>query len=123
MMLRWMFLVRYPEGVSVEDGDAWYFDHHVREARAMLGLRRYRTWALRPATVPGAGRSLEVLNRWVRMSELGFDDAEAWEHAIVHNLPSFSAAPWADPGKGIPSYISETIFIGEEAVDLLADGS
>jgi hypothetical protein len=120
-MLRWIFLVRYPEGVPVEDGEAWYFDHHAREAKAMIGLRRYRTWALEPATVPGAGRPLEALNRWVRMSELAFDDFAAWEHAIVHNLPSFTPAPWADPEKGIPSYLSETIFVGDEPVDLLAE--
>jgi len=121
-MLRWMFLVRYPEGVSIEEGEEWYFAHHVKDARAMEGLRRYRTWALQPAPTGGAGRSQEVLNRWVRMSELAFDDFEAWQHAVVDNLPPMTPAPWADSEKGVPSYISETIFIGDEPVDLLAEG-
>lgn len=117
-MLRWVFLVRYPDGISVSDGDAWYFDHHVKEARHMHGLRRYRTWALEPASVPGAGRSLEVLNRWVRLTELAFDDSAAWERAMS-DLPALTPAPWADPDQGVPSYISETIFIDDHGLDLL----
>lgn len=118
-MLKWIFLVRYPDGVTLEEGEAWYFDFHVKEARGMVGLRGYRTWALQPATTPGAGRSLEMLNRWARMTELTFDDFAAWQHAM-DNLPTFTPAPWADTEAGVPSYVGETIFVGDEPVDLLA---
>lgn len=119
-MLRWVFLVRYPEGVSVEDGERWYFEHHVREAQGMLGLRRYRTWQMQPAPSGGAGRTQEQLNRWVRLTELTFDDFAAWQHAM-ENLPALTPAPWADSDQGIPSYLSETIFLPEEPVDLLGE--
>lgn len=123
-MIRWMFLVRYPDGVSVEEGDAWYLGTHVHEARQMPGLRRYRTWALRPAPSPGAGRPLEALNRWTRMTELAFDDWDAWSHAVNGAPVDFTPAPWAQKQEGTASasYVSETIFIDDEPqYDLLRD--
>ena len=123
-MIRWVFLIRYPEGVSTEDGDAWYLGVHAQEARAMKGLRRYRTWKLAPAPVGGAGRTQETLNRWARLTEIGFDDFDAWREAVVESPLDLSPAPWAEKqvGTASGSYVSETIFIGEEPeYDLLED--
>lgn len=120
-MIRWMFLVRYPEDVPVEEGEKWYFETHTVEARSMPGLRRYRTWELQPAPSGAPGRDVETLNKWVRMTELAWDDWDAWRHAM-DNPPDFSPAPWAQKqdGTASASYISETIFIGDEPFDLLA---
>jgi hypothetical protein len=30
-MLRWLIAIRYPEGVSVEEGDEWYLNVHAKE--------------------------------------------------------------------------------------------
>jgi hypothetical protein len=123
LVIRWIFFVGYPDGVSDEEGDAWYLGTHVQEARTMKGLRRYRTWKLQPAPEAGAGRSLETLNRWNRMTELGFDDWDAWRVAIKESPVDFSPAPWAEKQEGTAaaSYVSETIFVGEEPeFDLLA---
>ena len=115
-MIRWIFFVRYPESVSDEDGDAWYLGTHVQEARAMKGLRRYRTWKIEPAPEGGAGRSVETLNKWKRMTELAFDDWDAWRTAVSESPVDFTPAPWAHKQEGTASasYVSETIFIGDE---------
>ncbi|MDA2989351.1 MAG: hypothetical protein O2815_09770 [Actinomycetota bacterium] len=123
-MIRWIFLIKYPEGVSVEHGEAWYLETHVAEARHLKGLRRYLTWKLEPAPEGGAGRTREQLNQWVRMTELVFDDWDAWHDAIVANPPQFTPAPWAvqQDGTASASYISETIFVTDAPqFDLLGD--
>jgi hypothetical protein len=115
-MLRWVFLIKYPDGVSPEEGEAWYLGTHATEARRQKGLRRYLTWKLEPAPEGGAGRTQEQLNTWVRMTELGYDDWDAWHEAIVANPLQYTPAPWAvqQEGTASASYMSQTIFVGDE---------
>jgi len=123
-MLRWIFLIRYPDGVDVEEGESWYLDTHAGEARKMSGLRGYLTWKLEAAPEGGAGRTREQLNTWVRMTELHFDDWAAWRHAVVEQPLDFTPAPWAvkQQGTSSASYVSETIFVGvEPQFDLFID--
>jgi|TARA_B110000483_G_scaffold221459_1_gene277466 hypothetical protein len=122
-MLRWMFFIQYPDGVSLEEGEAWYLETHMPEAQQMKGLRSYRTWKLEPAPEGGAGRTKEQLNAWVRMTELGFDDWDAWHEAVVANPPQTTPASWAvqQDGTTSASYVSETIFVSDEPqVDMFA---
>jgi hypothetical protein len=38
---RWMMMIRYPEGVSLEEGERWYLEVHAQEAKTMPGLLRF----------------------------------------------------------------------------------
>jgi hypothetical protein len=125
-MIRWVFLLRYPEGVSIDEGERWYLGTHTQEAKLQKGLCRYVTWKLEPAPVATPGRSLETLNRWVRLTEVCFTDWEAWRQSNVENPGKYTPAPWADPAKvqrgTAASFISETIFIGDRPeYDLLRE--
>jgi hypothetical protein len=73
-ILRWYQVLRYPEGVAPEDGDRWYLETHAREMKEQLGLLRFvshRKLANAPFPTP-----------WHRVSELWFEDFDAWRAAI-----------------------------------------
>ncbi len=112
-MIRWMFLLRYPEGVSMEEGERWYLGTHTQEAKRMKGLVRYRSWKLdtapeRVADEGNPARNLERLNRWHRMTELGFSSWEASRERVIDHPQDYTPPPYGPPG-----FHSETIFIGD----------
>jgi hypothetical protein len=40
-ILRWITIIRYPEGVSVEDGEKWFLEVHAKEAVKQPGLLKF----------------------------------------------------------------------------------
>jgi hypothetical protein len=114
LLVRWLFILRYPEGISKENGESWYLGTHTQEAKYMLGLRRYRSWgaqARRPEL-----RDVAPL-KWDRLTELAFADWDAWEEGAVTKMPRWTPPPYGNPG-----FLSETVFIGEEPeYDFLKD--
>jgi hypothetical protein len=121
-----IFFLRYPDGVDVEEGERWYVSTHAREAREQQGLCRYVSWKglAAPQAVPG--RSLEELNKWVRVTEVCYVDWDAWRDAAARNPLTYTPAPWADPAKvqkgASASYVGEIIFIGDKPeYDLLRE--
>src|SRR5205807_5814808 len=68
-LLRWLFLLRYPEGVPTADGEAWYLGTHTQEAKHIPGLRRYVSWRAAPRP-PDVGDQRP--SRWDRVTELAF---------------------------------------------------
>ena len=43
-MVKFVWLFRYPEGVSVEEGDKWYLGVHAQQGKVAPGLKKYLTW-------------------------------------------------------------------------------
>jgi hypothetical protein len=111
-MLRWVFLLRYPDGVSNDDGERWYLGTHTQEAKRLLGLRRYVSWRALKATVAPPWTTVERLNRWDRVTELAWDSWEAWYEGAVAKVPHYTPAPYGPRG-----FHAETIFIGETPDD------
>ena len=107
-MLRWVFLLRYPEGVSKEDGERWYLGTHTQEAKKLRGLRRYVSCRAEKATVAPPWTTVERLNMWDRVTELAFDDWEAWQDGAVTHVPQYTPAPYGPRG-----FEFETIFIDD----------
>ena len=105
-MLRWVFFLRYPDGVPWEEGERWYLGTHAQEAKTLRGLRRYVTWRTEKATVAPLWTSVDRLNRWDRVTELHFDSWEAWQDAAITHVPDYSPAPYGPRG-----FDSEAIFI------------
>jgi hypothetical protein len=108
VLVRWLFLLRYPLHLPYEAGEAWYLGTHTQEAKHMVGLRRYVSWvAQRPPQGLGA-----LSGGWHRLTELAFADWSAWEEGAVDKMPT-----WTPPPYGQPGFLSETAFISEEPDD------
>lgn len=84
--LRWIQMIRYPEGADIEACEDWYINVHCPEVAKMPGLKRFMSYK----KLPGAAGAFE------RITELWFEDAESWRNAVIDNPPKFSPAPeWA----------------------------
>ncbi len=109
-MIHWLALIRYPEAVSIEEGDRWYLSTHTQEAKHVEGLCRYLTWRADESTAQRPGRP------WHRLTELGFASFEAWREA-QDRAKLWTPAPWGQPGM-----LAESIFIGDKPqYDFLRD--
>ena len=102
-ILRWCCAIRYPEGVSVEEGEKWYLETHSQEAKQQPGLLRYISYraiedlgAPPGSPPPGAppGGSMPARIPWVRVSELWYEDFAAWRKAVIESPPSYTPPPW-----------------------------
>jgi len=85
-ILRWVCVFKYPKGVSLEEGERWYLDTHAQEAREQPGLLRYVSH--RRLEHP------ELADSWHRMSELWYENEDAWRRAVVDSPPRYTPPPW-----------------------------
>lgn len=92
-MIRAVYLVKYPEDVPAEEVERFFLDVHMREQRAVPGLRRYLSYRNQLA----ADDPVMPSERFDRMIELWFDDVEAYRRYRA-SPPAFTMAPWAPPG-------------------------
>lgn len=108
--IRWVVAHRYPEGVSVDEGEDWFLKVHAPEVTQQPGLKRYFSFkAVEPKTGP-----------FVRVSELWYENENAWRKAILESPPEYTKPPWAShdtypflrPGKDVVS-----IFLLESPTD------
>jgi hypothetical protein len=85
--LRWIVIIKYPEGVSREEGDDWYINVHAKEVAAQPGLKRFFSFhAVEPSSTVGP---------WVRLSELWYEDHDAWRKAVITSPPKYTKPSWA----------------------------
>ena len=84
--IRWLNAIRYPEGVSLEEGEQWYLNTHAPELAQQPGLKRFFSFkVIEPRTGP-----------FVRISELWYDNAHAWRRAVLESPPRYTAPAWAN---------------------------
>lgn len=84
-VLRWVHAIKYPEGVSREEGDDWYVNVHAPEVCRQPGLKRFVSYrAVEPKVGP-----------WVRVSELWYENADAWRKAVIDAPPRYTKPKWA----------------------------
>lgn len=89
-ILRWLVAFKLPSGVSAEEGDRWYLDVHAPEVLKQPGLTRFVSHKV----IPAVGRSWN----WHRVSELWYDDFDAWRHATIVAPPKYTQPAWATHG-------------------------
>lgn len=83
--LRWITAHRYPPGVSLEEGEDWYLNVHAKEVMKQPGLKRFfSSKVIEPKTGP-----------FVRVSELWYENENAWRHAILEAPPEYTRPGWA----------------------------
>ena len=86
-IMRWVCIFKYPEGVSVEEGERWYLEVHSQEVKQQDGLLKYVSH-----------RALEPFPRptpWLRVSELWYENFDAWRKANIDSPPKYTKPPWS----------------------------
>ena len=86
-MLRWYIAMKYPEGVSVEEGEDWYLNVHSKEVLQQPGLTRYFT---SPTLEMPEGQRI-----WHRLVEQWYDGFNSWRKAVIESPPEYTRPPWA----------------------------
>jgi hypothetical protein len=102
-VLRWYCLLKYAEGVSERDGEAWFLETHAPElARADGPYRIFSTRAHKgPMPLPGewpAGQTppkSSIIPSWDRLTEYWFETFDEWRAWIKEVVPSLTPPPWA----------------------------
>lgn len=83
--LRWVIAMRYPEGVTEQEGEDWYLNVHAKEVVQQPGLKRFFSFK---ATPPKTGP-------FVRVSEQWYENADAWRKSIIESPPKYTKPAWA----------------------------
>ncbi len=119
-LFRWVQIIRYPEGVSDEEGEKWFLEVHAKEALKQPGLLKfisYRTltdasekmnelmskYMSIPSLNAGAGTGapggaapsgMPKTKAWIRVNEYWYKDVDAWRKAVLESPPKYTAPPW-----------------------------
>lgn len=101
--LRWYVLFKFPDGVSKEDGDAWFLDVHAKELMKQPGLYRlFATKAVRehfplPGEWPDGKRPpMDTIHHsfdW--LIELWYETFADWRKGVLTDPPSYTKPAWA----------------------------
>jgi hypothetical protein len=89
-VVRFVHFFNYPQEISPEASEKWYFEQHVPEVKKLPGIIRYRTWRGLPSI---KWYTYDPWDRFVRMSEIAFENLELCLSATMLN-----PAPWSDRG-------------------------
>ena len=114
-LARFVHFFNYPSEISIEEGEKWYFSKHVPEVKKLQGIVHYRTWRGLP---PILMWTYDPYDRFVRMSELVFQNLELCLNATIRNPKLWSPNP--NEKKGFNEF--ECVILDEEPqYDLLKD--
>jgi hypothetical protein len=101
-ILRWVNVLRYPDGVTPEEGDAWYLKTHAPELMQQPRLTRFFSSGVIPPSGPLAGwkpteEDLEAGPPPVfhRYSELWYRNFDDWKESVLNTPVSYTPPPWA----------------------------
>ena len=85
-ILRWYCVFKYPDGVSMDDGEKWYLERHSQEVKQQPGLLKYVSH--RGVDNP------PIRTPWLRVSELWYEDFDSWHRANIESPPKYTPPPW-----------------------------
>jgi hypothetical protein len=89
-MLRWLIFMKYPEGVSFEEGEDWYLNVHSKEVMQQEGLTRYfSSPALKGPVRPGDKPP------FVRLVEQWYPGFNSWHKSVIDSPPKYTKPKWA----------------------------
>lgn len=83
---RWQIVIKYPEGVSTEEGDDWFLNQLAPQIAAMPEVNRFLSSKVldNPRTSP-----------FHRVAEIWFDSSREWHKVMVENKAQFAKPSWA----------------------------
>ncbi len=88
-IFRWFTVFKYPDGVSVKDGEDWFLNVHSKEVLKQPGLTRY--FSYRAIDIP----TLPSQHPWHRVTELWYENYDAWLKSVIESPPEYTVPPWA----------------------------
>jgi hypothetical protein len=101
-ILRWIMIFRYPEGVSLEEGEDWYLRTHVPEVLKQPGLTRFfstKAYLGGGQVLPQGEDFMEhdqlFYRQWHRVSELWYENNHGWVNSILRKPPAYTKPRWA----------------------------
>lgn len=101
--IRWVNLIKYPEGVDPEEADEFYLNTMAPEITKQEGLLRYFSYKVLPADGPLPGwKSTEETGegpnppQFHRFSELWYANYDSWKANVIDNPPAYTKPPWAE---------------------------
>jgi hypothetical protein len=105
-ILRWVTVFRYPDGVSVEEGEDWYLNTHVPEVMKQPGLTRFFSTKAYLGKMPlPQGEDFKekhddlFYKQWHRVSEMWYENNTGWVNSILSNPPQYTKPRWATHDK------------------------
>jgi hypothetical protein len=133
-IIRWVQAIRYPEGVSIEEGEKWFLDIHAREALKQPGLLKFISYkCLERGGIPSGKKGTSSMPQgapkpsgamtpsgqipsgadmprsWVRVVEYWYKDFDSWRKAVIESPPKYTAPSW---GGEYPFVEMGSTFIG-----------
>lgn len=87
--IRWVTVIRYPDNVTVEEGEKWFLEVHAKEASKQKGLINF--FSHRCLDVKKANSKEKA---WVRVNEYWYEDFEAWNEAVIESPPEYTKPSW-----------------------------
>ena len=83
---RWQFVIKYPEGVSIEEGDKWLYEEVIPKFQAMPEVNRILT-----------SKIMQDVNNcpFQRVVEMWFEGPSAWYKCAVENAKNITKPSWA----------------------------
>lgn len=86
-VLRWLTVFKLPAGVPPDEGERWFLDVHAQEVLEQRGLTRFVSHRVHAR--PNSRWS------WHRVSELWYEDFDAWRRAVIEAPPRYTQPSWA----------------------------
>jgi len=102
-VLRWYILLKYPEGISFEEGENWFLNVHATEVMKQPGLYRFFSYKVirEPLELPGIWNPARLpppdtfCFKWDRLVELWYDNFNDWRKSVIENPPEYTKPSWA----------------------------
>jgi hypothetical protein len=102
-ILRWYVLMKYPKGVSHEEGEDWFLNTHVKEVVQQPGLYRFFSYQTvkDPIGLPGTWSPEShppedsVKFTWDRVNELWYENFDDWRKSVIEAPPKYTRPAWA----------------------------
>jgi hypothetical protein len=128
-MIRMIWFMRYPDTVSVEEGDRWYLETHTQEVKQSQAFARYLTW--KPLVIPTGmdmlgedGKPVGVEGDpqppWHRVTEMGFRDFDTWKARYEGRTSGYTPPPWEGP-RWTTDRFERVVIADKPEYDLLAE--
>lgn len=88
-IMRWYQAIKYPDGVSLEEGEKWYLETHSQEASEQPGLLRYVSHRAIDLKLTG----MAAPSPWLRINEMWYENVDTWRKAI-ESAKDYTPPPW-----------------------------